>query len=187
MPTPNVTTEKMKNETPQQYMAWLLYCEAGSIPKMMQAWEQLRQGIGETSGIFGEKVRKLGALPCERNVEAWCSKYRWVDRREIKLAEDLEALRDKTKKIKREKLHKIAEAFERTTNKIIKRLRADEEPSMLEWKLVWEMFQVELGKPTNRSQLEVDEQHPLTSKEKEYGKKLHEAVKEIVRKQHRGK
>lgn len=187
MPESKATTSKFPKETEQQYMAWILYCETGSIPKMIKAWEQLRQGIGETSGIFGERVRKLGVLPCERNVEAWCSKYHWVERRELKLTEDLESLRDKTKKIKREKLHKIAEAFERAGNKILKRLRADEEPSMLEWKIVWEMFQVELGKPTCRSQLKVEDQKPLTPEEKAYGKKLHDAVKEIVRKQHRGK
>jgi hypothetical protein len=49
------------------------------------------------------------------------------------------------------------------------------------------MFQVELGKPTSRSQLKVEDQKPLTPEEKAYGKKLHDAVKEIVRKQHRGK
>ena len=69
----------------------------------------------------------------------------------------------------------------------MKRLKASEEPTILEWKIVWEMFQVELGKPTNRSQLKVEDQKPLTSEEKAYGKKLHDAVKEIVRKQHRGK
>ncbi len=184
MPTSIVTTKKMPKETEQQYAAWLLYCEAGSLRKTLEAWERLGQDRGEIGADF---AKRLGKKPVESTIELWSSKFRWVDRREIKLAEDLEALRDKTRKIKREKLHKIAEAFERTTNKIIKRLRADEEPSMLEWKLVWEMFQVELGKPTNRSQLKVDEQHPLTPKEKEYGKKLHEAVKEIVRKQHRGK
>ncbi|MFA5168835.1 MAG: hypothetical protein WC530_09945 [Candidatus Omnitrophota bacterium] len=176
------TTQKMPKETEQQYAAWLLYCEAGSLRKTLEAWDRLGQDWGEIGAVFASR---LGKKPVETTIENWSKKFHWVERREIKLAEDLMALREKTKRIKRDKLHRIAEAFDRVGNKIMKRLRANEEPTILEWKIVWEMFQVELGKPTNRSQLKLeDEQRPLTPEEKEYGKKLHEAVKEIVRKQH---
>lgn len=181
------TTEKMQNETLQQYTAWLLYCEAGSIDKMLKKWESLHQNITKTSPELEGLAENLGKPIARRNIIEWSKKYRWVERRELKLAEDIQTLREKTKKIKREKLHRIADAFEKIGIKIAKRLRGNEEPTILEWKIVWEMFQVELGKPTSRSQLKVEEQRPLTPEEKEYGKKLHEAVKEIVRKQHRGK
>ncbi len=184
MPTPNITTGKMPKETEQQYAAWLLYCEAGSLRKALEAWDKLGQDWGETGAVF---AARLGKKPVETTIETWSKKFRWVERRELKLTEDLQALREKTKRIKRDKLHRIAEAFDRVGTKIMKRLKASEEPTILEWKIVWEMFQVELGKPTNRSQLKVEDQKPLTPEEKAYGKKLHDAVKEIVRKQHKGK
>lgn len=182
MPETKITTQKMSKETEQQYTAWLLYCEAGSLRKTLDAWNRVGQSVGEMGVEFAQR---LGKKPSDTTLERWSKQFRWIERREVKLTEDLMALREKTKRIKRDKLHRIAEAFDRVGSKIIKRLRANEEPTILEWKIVWEMFQVELGKPTNRSQLKLeDEQRPLTPEEKEYGKKLHEAVKEIVRKQH---
>ncbi len=184
MPETKITTETIKDETQQQYTAWLLYCEAGSLRKALDLWDVVGQKLGES---WAEFALRLGKKPSDTTIEKWSKKYRWVERRELKLTEDIEALREKTKKIKREKLHKIADAFEKIGVKIAKRLRANGEPTIAEWKQVWEMFQVELGKPTNRSQLKVEDQKPLTPEEKAYGKKLHDAVKEIVRKQHKGK
>lgn len=152
-----ITTAKMPGETEQQYMAWLLYCEAGSIPRMIRAWEQVRQGIGETSGIWREKLQKLGKLPAERNIEKWSSKYKWVERKELKLTEDLKSIRERSEKIKQEKLHKIAEAFERVTNKILKRLREGEEPTINEWKQVWEMLRTELGESIGKHEVGINE------------------------------
>lgn len=64
MQNQSVKTSKLLKETEQQYMAWLLYCETGSIPKMIRAWEQLRQNIGETSvtlsGEGGQNRYKIG-------------------------------------------------------------------------------------------------------------------------------
>lgn len=179
----------MPKETEQQYTAWLLYCEIGSIRKLLKTWEALRQGFVKTSSDFEELgfKEKLGKPVSFRTLTEWSSKFKWVERREMKLIEDLEVLREKLKKIKREKLYKIADTFERITNKILKQLRSDKEPTILEWKMVWEMFQVELGKPTSRAQLKTEEQRPLTPEEKEYGKELHKAVAWYIKQEHEKK
>ena len=186
MPEAKTTTSKMPKETEQQYAAWLLYCEAGSLRKTLDLWDRVGQSVGEMGVEF---AHRLGQKPSDTSLERWSKQYHWVERREIKLAEDLMALREKTKKIKRDKLHRIAEAFDRVSAKVLKRLRGNnEEPTMLELKLIWEMFQVEIGKPTSRSQLKVnDEQRPLTPEEKEYGKQLHDAVDAIIQQQHKRK
>jgi len=173
----------MSKETERQYTAWLLYCEAGSLQKTLDAWDRVGQLLGETGVDFARRLRKK---PSHTTIETWSKKYRWVERKELRLVEILEALREKTKKIKREKLHKIAEGFERVTNKIIKRLREGEEPTINEWKQVWEMFQVELGKPTSRTALK-EEQKPLTEEEKQEKKKLDAALKIVYEQQAKNK
>ncbi len=177
-----VTTSKMQEETEQQYTAWLLYCEIGSIEKLLQTWDKVGQSLDESWMVFGEKLKQK---PSHTTLGNWSKKYRWVERRELKLAEDLEALREKTKKIIRGKKHKIAEAFERIVNKRIKQLKEGEVVTTLDLKQVWEMFQVELGKPSSRGELKVEDQRPLTPEEKEHGKKLHEAINEVLKKQHK--
>lgn len=189
MPTPNITTGKMPKETEQQYTAFLLYTEMGSLDKLLRYWQETegRPKATERRPELEALIEKLGKPPVLTTLKEWSGKFRWVERRESKLAEDLQALREKTKKIKREKLHRLGEVFERILNKRIKQLKDGEAVTTLDLKWAWEMFQVELGKPSSRGELKVEEQRPLTPEEKEYGKKLHEAVKEIVRKQHRGK
>ena len=184
MQEPNITTSKMPKETEQQYTAWLLYCETGSLDKLLQAWTKVGQKADEIGIDFGSR---LGEKPARSTLGEWQKRYHWIERRELKLIEDLETLRGRLKKIKREKLYKIADAFERMTNKILKQLRSDKEPTILEWKMVWEMFQVELGKPTSRAQLKTEEQKPLTPEEKEYGKELHKAVAWYIRQEHEKK
>jgi len=174
-----ITTSKMPKETEQQYTAWLLYCEYGSIDKLLQAWQGIerRTKADERRTEFEALMEKLGNPPARTTIGEWSIKYQWIKRKEMKIAEDLEALREKTKRIKREKLHRIAEIFDRITNKILKGLRGNEEPTISEWKMVWDMFQIELGKPTTRGELKTEpEQRPLTSEEKEHGKRLHKAV-----------
>lgn len=171
------TTAKMPGETEQQYIAWLLYCEAGSIPKLTRQWQAMNQGFGDTS----EEIRKkLGKAPTQRTIEKWSSKYQWVKRKESKLVEDLEGLRETTKKIAKIKKHRIAEALQKVSEKKLKQLREGEAVTTQDWKQFWEMFQIELGKPTTRKELEF-EQSPLTPEEKERGKELDEAIKEIIK------
>jgi hypothetical protein len=172
-----ITTNKIPNETEQQYTAWLLYCEAGSLGKTIRSWEGIWHGSGsEVAVVFRERLGKPAGL---RTISRWSKQYRWVERKDLKLTEDLKVLREKTKKIKREKLHKTAEAFEKIANKILKRLKEGEESTISEWKQVWEMFQVELGKPTSRTMLN-EEQRPLTEEEKKEKKKLDAALKKYI-------
>lgn len=175
----SITTNKISKETEQQYTAWLLYCEAGSIRKLLRQWKALHQGFIKTSSELEPLAVKLGKPPSERTLLEWSRKYQWVKRTDLKLAEDLEVLREKIKKVKREKLHKIAEAFEKIANKILKRLREGEEPTINEWKQVWEMLQVELGKPITRAALN-EEQRPLTEEEKKQKKKIDAALKKYI-------
>lgn len=177
----------MPGETEQQYTAWLLYCEAGSIPRLIRAWEQLRYGIGEATGTWGEKLNKLGSLPSERNIEKWSSKFRWVERRDLKLTDDMETIRERSEKIKKDKLHKIADAFEQITTKVLRRLRKGEEPTITEWKQVWEMLRTELGENIGKHEIvkgiDESQQNPPTEEERELGKALDNAIKEHYRKQ----
>src|SRR5579864_1409856 len=100
MTKPSPTTSKMPGETEQQYTAWLLYCEAGSFRKTLDAWNRVGQLWGEIGVDFSTR---LGDKPVETTIENWSKKYHWVERKELKLTEDLEALRDKTKRSKRDK------------------------------------------------------------------------------------
>lgn len=171
-------TSKLNGETEQQYTAWLLYCEYGSLDKLLKAWEGIALKHTEAAPEMTGLIERLGKPPCRRSLADWSKKYHWVKGREFKIAEDLEILREKTKKIKREKIYKIAEIFERIINKVLKGLRGDYEPTIAELKIVWEMFQIELGKPTTRAQLNTEpEQRLPTPEEKEHGKRVHLAVK----------
>lgn len=167
----------MPGETEQQYTAFLLYCEIGSLQKTLNIWNRSGEVLGE-SGV--DLAKRLGKKPSHTTIENWSKKYHWVKRKDLKLAEDLEALREKTKKIKREKLHKIAEAFEKVANKILQQLKTKRKLTINEWKQIWEMLQVELGKPTSRFALKEEEQKPLTPEEEEEG----EEIDEIIKKHH---
>ncbi|NLJ49790.1 MAG: hypothetical protein GX428_09450 [Candidatus Atribacteria bacterium] len=158
----------------------MLYAEIGSLEKLLNYWQgtEGRLKATERRPELEALMERLGKPPALTTLKEWSIKYQWTKRKEIKIAEDLEILREKTKKIKREKLHKIAEIFERIMNKVLKGLRGDYEPTISELKMVWEMFQIELGKPTTRAQLNTEpEQRPLTPEEKEHGKRVHLAVK----------
>lgn len=183
----NLTTKKMSGEGEQQYTAWILYCEYGSIDKLMKAWEGMRLNATEMRPDLRGFMEKLGEPPVRTTLARWSKKFCWVERRDLKLAEDLQALREKTKKIIADKKHKIAEVFERVMNKRLKQLREGESVTTLDLKQVWEMFQVEIGKPTSMGQLNVENQGLLTPEQKEHGQQLHEALKEVIRIRHRKK
>lgn len=174
-----ITTLKMPGETEQQYWAWLLYSELGSIDKLMKFWKGVRPDETEMRPELAGIIEKLGKPPAESTIKRWSIKYQWVKRADLKLAEDLEGLREKTKKIAREKKHKVLEIFETIVNKVRKELKDREGLTIDELKKVWEMAQVELGKPTTRATLE-EEQRPLTPEERERGKLIDEALKPIV-------
>ncbi len=178
-----ITTSKIPGETEQQYFAWILYCELESIPKMIRVWDQVREGFGETSGVLRDKIIELGKLPTERQVENWSSKYHWVKRKDLKLAEDLEGLREKARRITQEKIYVIANVFWDKLEALRKQLQRGEGATVHEVKELWEMLQVELGKPTSRLALKEEEQKPLTDEEKAEKEKLDKLLKIVYEQQ----
>lgn len=171
-------TSRMKEESEKQYVAWLLYCEAGSLQKLLRMWEGLRQGFGE---IAVEIANNLGEPVSLRSLEYWCSKYQWVSRSELKLEEDLLALREETKRIDSMKKHKIAEAYKRAMDLRIRQLRKGELVTTDDVKKLWEMFRTELGQSLGKSEtvhtINEAEQKPLTPDEDELGREIDQVVK----------
>jgi len=176
---PELRTTKMEGENEQQYTAWLLYTEIGSIRKLLRQWEMLWQGLGKSMAEVERWRERLGKPVSRPTIEKWSKKFQWVKRTDLKLEEDLQALREKTKRIAREKKHKIAELFKGIIDEKLKQIREGEGVTTHDVKEAWEMFQVELGKPTSRTQL--IEQSPLTPEEKKEGKELDEKLKQFIR------
>ena len=58
MTKPALTTSKMPGETEQQYTAWLLYCEAGSLRKTEGLWNRVGQTLGEAGVEFADRLGK---------------------------------------------------------------------------------------------------------------------------------
>lgn len=180
------TTSKMPGETEKQYTAFLLYCEVGSVSKLIQAWEQIsRSSAGELSVIFGSK---LGDLPSERTIERWSVKYQWVERADKKLAEDLEGLKKKTTQIRQKRAYLITEAFWSKLQMLRKQMQAGEPTSVQEVRILWEMTRIEWGEPVgkyevSKNYIDESQQRPLTPEEIELSKKITELEIEFNDKQ----
>jgi len=107
----------------------------------------------------------------------------------MKLAEDLEALREETKRIATNRKHKVAEAFKRTLDLKIRQLRKGEIVSTSDVKALWEMFRTELGLSTGKSEIahtiNEEDQKPPTPEEDELGKEIDQAIKDYYDKKRR--
>lgn len=175
------TTSKMPGETEKQYTAFLLYCEVGSVSKLIQAWEQIsRSSAGELSVIFGSK---LGDLPSERTIERWSVKYRWVERADAKLAEDLEGLKHKTTQIRQKRAYLITEAFWNKLQALKKQMQAGEPATVQEVRQLWEMTRIEWGESVGKYEVSKDyidetQQKPLTPEEIELSRRVSEVIKD---------
>jgi len=174
-----ITTSKMPGEKERQYTAFLLYCEVGSISKLIRAWQQIsRNPVGEVSVIFGNR---LGNLPSERTLERWSVKYQWVKRADMKLAQDLEGLKKKTTQIRQKRAYLITEAFWSKLQALNKQMRAGEPASVQEVRHLWEMMRIEWGESISKQEvvqgINEDEQKPLTEEEMILGKFISEAEK----------
>lgn len=167
MSLPTLTTSKMPGETQQQYSAWLLYCEAGSIDKLIRQWNTLNQNPTKTQPEFEPFLQKLGDLPNRWTIVQWSKRYRWVQRTDLKLTEDVEAIREKIKKITSAKKHKVAENFERIINRRLKQLRDGEMVTNNDLKQAWEMLRTELGETISKHELDIreEDQKPPTGEE----------------------
>lgn len=175
--TIKLVTTKLSGETERQYVAWLLYCEVGSLRKLLRMWVNLRQGFGD---VAPEIASRLDKPPSIRTIQTWSKKYQWVKRRDMKLEEDLKALREETKQIATTRKHKVAEAFKRTLDLKIKQLRKGEIVSTSDVKALWEMFRTELGLSTNKSEvahtINEEDQKPPTPEEDELGREIDKAI-----------
>lgn len=177
----SLLTSKMPGETESQYTAFLLYCEVGSVSKLIQAWQQIsRSPAGELSVIFGNR---LGNLPSERTIERWSVKYQWVKRADMKLTEDLEGLKKKTTQIRQKRTYIITEAFWNKLQALKKQMQAGEHATVQEVKALWEMMRIEWGESTSKQEvvqgINEDEQRPLTEEEMIASKFITEAEMKI--------
>lgn len=177
-------TVRMENESEQQYLAWLLYCESGSLQKLLRLWEGVRQGFGEVSV---EIASRLGEAVSLRTLEKWSSKYQWVKRSKLKLDEDLLSLREETQRISNIRKHRIAEAFKRTLDLKIKQLKKGEVVATVDLKSLWEMFRTELGLSTGKTEvahtINEEDQKPPTPEEQALGKEIDQAIKNFYDRQ----
>ncbi len=171
-----LTTSKMPKETEQQYTAWLLYCEVGSIGKLMRVWEGVGQNLDETWMIFSQK---LGKMPSHTTIGNWSKQYLWVDRKDLKLIEDLEGIRKKTQEIKQRKVGVIAEIFWDKMQALRKQIKKGEGATTDEIKKWWEMFRTEMGESLGKHELSIneDEQKPPTPEQEELGQAIDETIK----------
>jgi hypothetical protein len=178
MATPALTTSKMPKETEQQYTAWLLYCEVGSLEKLLRLWDGVGRNLDESWMVLAQR---LGKKPSHTTLGNWSKQYRWVQRTELKLKEDLEGLREKTKRIKTERVHRVAEYFERSITLALKKLKENSDISTSDVKLIWEMFRTELGetlgKHTHAIGIDESKQNPPDEEERALGAALNETIK----------
>ncbi|OGJ37339.1 MAG: hypothetical protein A2383_01580 [Candidatus Pacebacteria bacterium RIFOXYB1_FULL_39_46] len=181
---PVLITSKMPKEKERQYVAFLLYCETNSLTRLMQTWQGILRGsVGEVSGIFKDK---LGRLPSERTLERWSSQYRWVERADLKLSEDVEILKKKTSQIRQKRLHIISEVFWDKLQTLRKQMRSGEPASVPELKALWEMMRIEGGESISKQEIvqkiNEDEQKPPTPEESELGRAIDQTIKDFYEK-----
>lgn len=167
MSKPILTTSKMPAETEQQYTAWLLYCESGSLDKLHRLWEGLHQGFTETSPEIAGLRGRLGTVPTRRTLADWSKKYRWVERKDLKLKEDLESLRQKAKDIKKKKIYVLAEIFWDKVQTLRRQMKKGEPATVEEIKKLWEMLRTEFGEPLGKHEFEIreEDQQPPTQED----------------------
>ncbi len=176
MTKPALTSAKMPGETEQQYTAWLLYCEAGSLRKTEGLWNRVGQSLGEAGVEFADR---LGKKPSDTTLETWSKKYRWVERKDLKLTEDLEGLRKKAQEIKQKKVFAIGEVFWEKLQALKKQIKNGEGATVDEIKKLWEMFRTEMGESLGKHELSIneDEQKPPTPEQEELGQAIDETIK----------
>ncbi len=186
MNKPTLATIKMPKETEQQYTAWLLYCEVGSIDKLIRAWDRVGQMADEIGIDF---AGRLGKQPARSTVGEWSKKYRWVERRELKLTEDLEGIRKKTQEIKQKKVGLIAEIFWEKLQALRKQIKKGEGATVDEIKKLWEMFRTEMGEAIGKHEIAINEseQKPLTPDEDQLGREIDESIKAFYGRKHKSR
>lgn len=173
-------TSRMPGEREDQYTAWLLYCEAGSLEKTLRVWEKIwHEVVTDLSPIYKERLGRPVSL---RTLKRWCAKHKWIKRTRIKLDEDLQELHKETKRIAKLRIYKITKVFGIALDKKLKQLQQGEHISARDLKTYWEMHRIEMGLSTSIGKQEVslineDEQKPLTEEEQIMSEFITEAMK----------
>lgn len=174
---PDLTTAKMPGETEQQYAAWLLYCEAGSIEKLMKVWEKSGQ-LTDEIGI--EFVTKLGKMPVHSTLGVWSKKYRWTERRDLRMEQELVDLKDKADRFRKKRKYLVTELLIQSLAKVQKQMKQSS-VSVLELKYLWEMHRTEFGESTGKTEvthrIDESEQVPPDQEENEVGKEIDRVIK----------
>lgn len=178
-----LTVEKMPEESEQQYAAWLLYCEAGSQKKTMDYWDKVGQTLGEVGVDF---VLRLGKKPSHTTIENWSKKYRWPERRDLRLEEELVELKDKVDRFRKKRKYLVTELLIQSVAKVQKQLK-QAPVSILELKYLWEMHRTEYDESTGKTEvshrIDESEQVPPTDKDQELGREIDTAIKKYYDKQ----
>lgn len=183
----------MQEETEQQYFAWLLYCKSRSIEDMMSVWELICAGRwqGDLSDGWRGDILRLGKLPAKRNVEVWSSRYRWVERKDLKLQQEIEELYKRALKYQVSKKHKIVIIFGRIMDEFLKRIEGGklsvENMTMSDFKKIWEMARTELGETLGKHEVAINEheQKPLEPDEDELGKYIDKTIENFYEGKHK--
>ena len=176
----NIITAKLSGETEQQYTAFLLYCEVGSLRKLFDTWDKLGQASGEVRADF---LSKLGDRPSHATIERWSKKYQWVKRADARLSEEMQDLDDKLRKIKQRRAYLISEIFWEKLKRVQKQMKSGELSTVQEVKTLWEMMRIEFGETTSKHELvngiNEAEQKPPTPEEQELGQAIDKAIIEF--------
>jgi len=180
-----LTTSKMPAETEQQYAAWLLYCEAGSIKKLLDVWEKVGQVLGEAGVDF---AYRLGKKPSDTTIETWSKKYQWVARTDLRLEEELAELKEKADRFRKKRKFLITDILIQKMTKLQKQART-QDVSVLEIKYLWEMHRTEWGESTGKTEvrhsIDESEQEPPNPEENEVGKEIDQVIKKHYGKRHK--
>jgi hypothetical protein len=173
-----LTVDKMPGETEQQYAAWLLYCEAGSIEKLIRVWNKSGQLADE---IGMEFVTKLAKVPAHSTLGLWSKRYRWPERRDLRLEKELVELKDKADRFIKKRKYLVTDLLISKMGKLQKQART-ESTDVPEVRSLWEMHRTEFGEITGRSDvshhINEAEQYPPTEDEKELGREIDELIKQ---------
>ena len=180
-----LSTSKMQSETKQQYVAWLLYCEAGSLQKTLQEWERVGQLLGETGVDY---VPIIGDKPSDTTIETWSKKYQWVARTDLRLEEELAELKDKADRFRKKRKYLITDILIQKMTKLRKDVRT-QDSSVLEVKYLWEMHRTEWGESTGKTEvkhsIDESEQAPPDPEENEVGREIDQVIKKHYGKRHK--
>lgn len=183
-----LTVSKMPGETEQQYAAWLLYCDTGSFNRLLKAWEGLLQNFSNTSPEIEGLRNRLNQPVSRRTIETWAKKYRWVERTDLRLEEELAELKHRTDKFRQKRKFLITDLLISKLTKLQKQAR-NEDATVLDIKYLWEMHRTEFGESTGKTEvthrIDESEQVPPTDEEKEIGKEIDEVIKKHYDKQNK--